>query len=131
MVTSTKKKLFASFDYKAAHDLKGSLISQIEKLQLPFEVTDVSLKERVPDQEWRTKAESAIAAADVFVVILSLNAHQAPGVHEEVLMARHQGKDRFQLKPQQQNSQRFKGAGPVIEWTKEGLAEALKTVRFR
>jgi hypothetical protein len=125
------KKLFASFDYDAAHDLKGSLISQLSDLGLAFDVTDISLKERAPDDEWRARAESAIVAADIFVVILSLNAHQAPGVHEEVLMARRHGKDRFQLKPQQQNSKRFKSAGPVIEWTRLKLAEALSTVRFR
>ena len=116
-----KSKVFVSFDYATDHSLKGDLIAQAERPDSPFSVTDVSLQEREPEQEWLCKAKRAIANCDVFVVILGANTHSAPGVLEEIKIARSMKKRRFQLRPQGKNWKSMKGVGETVTWTWENL----------
>lgn len=60
-----KKKVFVSFDYETDLDLKEGLVAQAKRQDSPFSVTDVSLQERAPEQEWVSKAQRAIAGCDV------------------------------------------------------------------
>lgn len=73
----------------------------------------------------RNRAQSSIAKCDVFIVILGLNTHQAPGVLKEVQVAKGLRKRRFQLKPQGTNPTRVKDAGPVVNWTRNKLKTLL------
>ncbi len=120
-----KKKVFVSFDYETDHSLKEDLIAQAKQPDSPFAVSDVSLKEREPEQEWLSKARKAIAGCDVFVVILGENTHNAPGVLKEIAIATGMNKRRFQLRPQKKNWQRMKGAGEVVDWTWPNLKKKL------
>ena len=120
-----KKKVFVSFDYETDLDLKENLIAQAKRQDSPFSVTDVSLQEREPEQEWLSKARKAIAGCDFFVVILGRNTHSAPGVLKEIAIATGMNKRRFQLMPQKKNWQRMKGAGDVVDWTWPNLKKAL------
>ena len=120
-----KTKVFVSFDYKTDLDLKEDLIAQAKQPDSPFAVSDVSLKEREPEQEWLSKARKAIAGCEVFVVILGENTHSAPGVLKEIETAAGMNKRRFQLRPQGKNWQRMKGAGEVVDWTWPNLKKAL------
>jgi len=112
-----KTKIFVSFDFAQDHDLKGSLVAQAQDPESPFEIIDFSLVESQPQHEWLSRAQSSIAQCDIFVVILGLNTHQAPGVLKEVNIAKGLRKRRFQLKPQGTNPTPVKGAGPVVNWT--------------
>ena len=116
-----KSKVFVSFDYETDHSLKGDLIAQAERPDSPFSVTDVSLQEREPEQEWLGKAKRAIANCDVFVVILGANTHSAPGVLKEIEIAKGMNKPRFQLRPQGAKWSPMKGAGETVTWTWENL----------
>ena len=120
-----KKKVFVSFDYETDLDLKENLIAQAKGQDSPFSVTDVSLQEREPEQEWLSKAQSAIARCDVFVVILGSNTHSAPGVLKEIEIAGGMNKRRFQLRPQGKRWQPMKGAGEMIVWTWDNLKKKL------
>ena len=120
-----KLKMFVSFDYETDHSLKGDLLAQAERPDSPFSVTDVSLQEREPEQEWLSKAKSAIAKCDVFVVILGGNTHSAPGVLKEIEIAKGMKKRRFQLRPQGANWKSMKGAGETVVWTRENLRQKL------
>lgn len=120
-----KKKVFVSFDYETDLDLKENLIAQAKRQDSPFSVTDVSLQERKPEQEWVSKAQSTIARCDVFVVILGSNTHNAPGVIQEIAIARGLKKSRFQLRPQGEKWQPMKGAGEMIVWTWPNLKKKL------
>ena len=55
--------------------------------------------------------------ADVFVVILGVNTHQAPGVLKEVQIAKGLRKRRFQLRVQGTSPKPVSDAGPVVNWT--------------
>ena len=120
-----KLKMFVSFDYETDHSLKGDLLAQAERPDSPFSVTDVSLQEREPEREWLSKAKSAIAKCDVFVVILGPNTHSAPGVLKEIKIAKGMKKRRFQLRPQGKNWKPMKGAGETVAWTWENLRQKL------
>lgn len=120
-----KTKVFVSFDYGTDHSLKEDLIAQAKRQDSPFSVTDVSLQERKPEQEWVSKAQSAIAGCDVFIVILGRNTHSAPGVIQEISIAKGLKKRQFQLRPQGKRWQPMKGAGEMIVWTWPNLKKAL------
>jgi len=121
-----RTKVFVSFDFDHDHDLKGSLVAQSKDPASPFRLIDFSLVESEPQPEWLSRAKSAIARCDVFVVILGLNTHQAPGVRKEVQIAKDLRKRRFQLKPQGTNPTPVKDAGPVVNWTWNKLKTLLQ-----
>ena len=124
-LTLARTRVFVSFDFARDHDLKGSLVAQAQDPESPFQIVDFSLIESQPQHEWLSLAQSSIARCDIFVVILGLNTHQAPGVRKEVQIARGLRKRRFQLKPQGTNPTPVKDAGPVVNWTWNKLKTVL------
>lgn len=119
-----KKKVFVSFDYNDV-GLKKTLIGQAELPDSPFSIADFSLKEAQPENEWLSKAQSAIARSDFFIVLLGNNTHQAPGVLKEVKIAQGLGKKRFQLKPQGAKFLPVPGAGEIVVWTWKNIKDRL------
>ncbi|MCK4723204.1 MAG: hypothetical protein KAT75_07860 [Dehalococcoidia bacterium] len=111
-----KKKVFVSFDYDNDRHLRSTLIGQARLPDSPFSIVDFSLKESQPESAWLSKAQSAIARCDVFIVLLGSNTHRAPGVLKEVKIAKGIRKKRFQLKPQGKNFQLVPDAGDVVVW---------------
>ena len=120
-----KTKIFVSFEYESGYQLKETLIGQADQPDSPFAVTDFSLQERQPESEWRDKAQSAIARCDVFVTLLSENTHNAPGVQDEIAIARGLKKRRFQLRPQGHKWREMPGAGKLVVWTWPNLKREL------
>ena len=112
-----KKRAFVSFDYNEDKDKKGALTAQAEDPESPFTISDESLQEAQPDHLRISRAQSAIAKCDVFIVILGLNTHQAPGVLKEVNIAKGLRKRRFQLKAQGTDPTSVSGGGPIVNWT--------------
>jgi hypothetical protein len=119
-----KKKVFVSFDYNDKH-LKSTFIGQARLPDSPFSISDFSLQEAHPENEWLSKAQSAIAKCDYFIVLLGNNTHQAPGVLKEVRIAGGLRKNRFQLRPQGKNSIPVPGAGEVITWKWKNIKSKL------
>lgn len=119
-----KKKVFVSFDYNDKQ-LKDTLIGQAKLPDSPFSIADFSLQETQPEDRWLSKAQSAIAGCDVFIVLLGNNTHQAPGVLKEMRIAKGLRKKRFQLKPQGKNFVSVPDAGDVIVWTWKNLKSRL------
>ena len=120
-----RTKVFVSFEYETGYELKETLIGQAKQQDSPFSVTDSSLKEREPESVWRDKARQAIEGCDVFVTLLSENTHNAPGVLEEIKIARKLGKPRFQLRARGHRWRAMRGAGELVVWTWPNLQRAL------
>ena len=120
-----RTKVFVSFEYETGYELKETLIGQAKQQDSPFSVTDSSLKEREPESDWRDKARQAIEGCDVFVTLLSENTHNAPGVLEEIEIARSLKKRRFQLRPQGHKWSEMPGGGELVVWTWPNLQRAL------
>ena len=87
----------------------------------PFSVNDFSLREAYPDDKWVSKAQSAIARCELFIVLLGKNTHSAPGVLTEVGIASGLEKERFQLKPQKTKRSPIPDAGEVVSWKWQNL----------
>ena len=120
-----RTKIFVSFEYKTGHGLKEDLIAQARQPDSPFSVTDFSLREREPESGWLDKARRAIERCDVFVTLLSKDTHTAPGVLEEIKIARRLGKPRFQLRAQGHRWRAMRGAGNLVVWTWPNLQREL------
>lgn len=118
-----KKKVFLSFDFDNDLNLKNSFISQAKLPDSPFSINDFSLKEAHPNDEWISKAQSAIARCELFIVLLGKNTHTASGVLKEVRIAAGLNKERFQLKPQKKKRTPIPDAGEVMSWKWNNLRE--------
>ncbi len=119
-----KLKMFVSFEYTDLQ-LKETLIGQARLPDSPFSVTDASLQEKQKDSVWLSKAQSAIARCDVFVVILGQNTHNACGVLKEIQVAKGLKKRRFQIRPQGKKWNPMSGAGEMVVWTWDNLKRKL------
>ncbi len=85
-----KKRVFISFDYDHDLDLKILLAGQAKNAHSPFEIADVSIKERIPTN-WKAKARTKIKGCDVMVVICGLHTDTAAGVSAEMRLAQETG----------------------------------------
>ena len=120
-----KYKVFVSFDYSSDFSLKQNLIAQANDPSSLFEIVDFSIQKQLPQGQWLRQAQSAIARYDVFLVLLGMNTHQAPGVLKEVAIAKGLKKRRYQLKPQGWKPKSIEGAGQVRNWTHKKLQQML------
>jgi len=91
------KKVFVSFDFDNDRALRDFIVGQAKNPDSPFEVSDYSLKEEVPDADWLKRARSAITRADVFIVMLGSRTRNSPGVQKEVSIAKELDRKRFQI----------------------------------
>ena len=126
MPSSTRKKVFVSFDFDNDKFLKDSFIGQCKLAQSPFEVMDCSLKEAKKEKEWAEKARKKIEQADLVIVILGPQTHKSPGVLREIAIAKELKKKVIQLIGYKDGTyQRIKGAGSLYHWKWETLKKIL------
>jgi hypothetical protein len=122
-----KKKVFISFDFDNDKILKDFIIGQAKHDDSPFEVSDFSLKEAAPEKDWLDKAKTAIARADIFIVMLGPKTKNAPGVLKEVKIANEVKKTKFQIIGYKDGSADLAvpDAGRVYSWNWENLKKLL------
>lgn len=123
-----KRKVFVSFDFDNDKALKEFIIGQAKLADSPFDVVDFSLKEAAPEKDWLDKARTAIARAEVFIVMLGPKTKNAPGVLKEVRIANELEKPRFQIIGYKTGSKDWAvpNAGRIYEWNWENLKKLLK-----
>ena len=121
-----KKRVFVSFDFDNDKTLKDFIIGQSRLAESPFEVIDHSLKEAAPERNWEAKARSAIARAEIVVVMAGPKTHRASGVLKEVKMARDLGKKIVQIIGYKDgNYTAVPNAGRLYQWNWENLKKLL------
>jgi hypothetical protein len=82
----SKKRTFISFDYDHDSDLKMLLVGQAKRLDSPFEITDMSIKETIA-RDWKENARRRIKGCDVVIVICGKYTNSAAGVSTELNLA--------------------------------------------
>ena len=92
-----KKRTFISFDYDYDKELKECLVGQARNPDSPFEITDMSIKEKI-DDNWKKKARDRIKGCDVVVVICGEHTDTATGVTAELTIAQEENVPYFLLK---------------------------------
>lgn len=80
------KRTFISFDYDNDSDLKILLVGQAKNPDSPFEITDMSIKEKI-DSNWKAKARTRIKGCEVVIVICGEITDTAAGVSAELKIA--------------------------------------------
>lgn len=85
------KSVFVSFDY--SHDVrqKNLFVGQANHGKTPWTITNSSLLEAAPEDEWEGRASEAIAESDLVVVLLGPHTWRAHGVLKEVRFAKRHG----------------------------------------
>lgn len=119
---NSKKKIFVSFDFDNDQNLKHFIIGQSKLKDSPFSVTDHSLLEEKPDDEWELEAENRIKGSDMVVVMVGAKTHSAPGVKKEVKMANKHKKKIVQIIGYKNTKpKKVENAGPLYKWEWEIL----------
>ena len=109
-------KVFLSFEFDKDGELYGDFIAQAPQ-HSQYKIIDCSLNEPYhPDAQWLDKARNQIKLADIVIVLLGQDTHNAPGVEKEVGEANQLKKPMFQIRPQGRTSGPVPGAGDVIPW---------------
>jgi hypothetical protein len=122
-----KKKVFVSFDFDNDKTLKDFIIGQAKNPDSPFEISDCSLKESKPEQDWLDHATRAIARADVFLIMLGPKTRNAPGVLKELKVAIAKEKTKFQIIGYKDGSADWAvpGGGRTYSWSWDNLKKLL------
>ena len=92
-----KKRTFISFDYDHDKELKECLVGQARNPDSPFEITDMSIMEKI-DSNWKENARRRIKGCDVVVVLCGEHTDTATGVTAELTIAQEENVPYFLLK---------------------------------
>jgi hypothetical protein len=87
-VRPRRTRVFISFDFDNDRGVARLLGGQLRRPGSAFEVENWSMKEAAPQRLWRDEAWRRINRSDVMLVVLGRHTHRAPGVLDEVAMAR-------------------------------------------
>ena len=110
-----KVGVFFSFEFDRNKELRGSFFAQA-KGESPHAIRDYSLNKVHPPDNWQEKAEVNIRRSKVVIVVVGQDTHNAPGVDEEVKIAKRLGKPILRIQPQKQNYGGLDGVGEIIPW---------------
>ena len=121
-MATRKARVFVSFDFDNDKALKEFLIGQARLPDSPFEVSDYSLKEAVPEKDWQDKARRAIARSDLVIVMVGPKTYKASGVLKEVAIARELSKPIYQVVGYRNGDYiAVPNAGRLYRWNWENL----------
>lgn len=111
-----KVKVFLSFEFGKDNELHGDFMAEAP-LHSQYKIIDCSLDEPYhPDERWLEKARKQIKLADIVIVLLGQDTHNAPGIIKEAGEANKIKKRIFQIRPKNRPSGSVPGAGDVIPW---------------
>ncbi len=117
-------KIFVSFEFDKDNDLKNNFFEQA-KGHSPHRVSNCSLNEAYPTQEWKAKARSAIRQCDIVIVLVGQDTHNAPGVKIEVDIARQLRKPVFQVVPRKRTYNGVPSVDKLIRWKWKTINETI------
>ena len=121
-----KKRVFVSFDFDNDRALKDFIVGQSRLPDSPFEIADWSMKEAAPQRNWKREARRRIKRSNKVVVIAGRKTRKAPGVTQEVKMAREEGISVIQIiGHKNKKCPRVPDAGRRYRWTWENLKKQL------
>ena len=121
------KRAFFSFDFDEDQGLKHHMVGQMKLPSSPFTGADWSMKEAAPQKNWEQKAESRIRRSDVVVVLVGAKTHNAPGVLQEVAIARRVGKPLVQIIGYKDTHPTpVPNGGRLLKWTWDNMTSVLE-----
>lgn len=122
-----RKRVFVSFDYDNDKSLKDFVRGQAKNRKSPFSISDWSMKEAAAERNWKSKARGRIKRSDLVMVVSGSKTKRAPGVREEVKIARKEGVKVVQLIGyKKRKCPHVPNAGRRYRWTHKNLRKILK-----
>lgn len=107
--------IFVSFHYDKDKDLQNSFYEQAKEYS-QLNIVDWSLHESYSNKEWKDEAQKAIRQCDAVVILIGEATHNAPGVKEEIKIARRLKKPVIQIQPQNRPQTGVPGVKKPIPW---------------
>lgn len=122
--------IFVSFHYDKDKDLQNSFYEQAKEYS-QLNIVDWSLHESYSNKEWKDEAQKAIRRCDAVVILIGEATHNAPGVKEEIKIARRLKKPVIQLQPQDRPQTGVPGVKKPIPWEWKRINERLAALQAR
>lgn len=130
--SSSKVKVFISFDYDHDVDLKNLLVGQAKNEDSPFEITDMSVKEELTG-DWKEKVRQRIKKVDQVIVICGEYTNTATGVAAELKITQEESKPYFLLWGRSDKTcvkpKTAKETDKIYKWTWDNLKRLLNGER--
>ena len=117
-------RIFLSFEFDKDEHLHRNFYA-LAKEDSSYRVTDYSLREDYPTEQWLNEAREKIRQCDIVIVLVGQDTHNAPGVKKEVTVAHQLGKPIFQIRPQEGAWGRVLGAGELVPWKWKKIDEMI------
>ena len=117
-----KVGVFFSFEFHRDKKLRGSFFEQA-KNESRYAIRNYSLDEPHPpeDDSWTAEAENKIRQCAIVIVVVGQDTHNAPGVKEEIAIAKRVGTPILRIRPQGSNYGGLDSAGQLIPWEWEKI----------
>ena len=120
--------IFVSFEFDKDYELKNNFLQQAKE-HTQHRIKNSSLNEAYPTDEWKQRAERAVHGCDVVVVLIGEDTHNAPGVREEVNIARRLRKPTIQIRPQGRPYNGLRDLDQPIPWRWKGINRQLDSIQ--
>ena len=111
-------KVFVSFEFDRDRELYRSFREEAKSDRSDYKIVDNSLDERhkLHDDAWVGRAREKISGSRIVIVLIGDDTHNAPGVKEEVRIAREHHKQIFQVRRRDKTGGPVCEAGEMIPW---------------
>ena len=112
-----KVGVFFSFEFDRDKELYGSFFEQARHGS-HYAIRNYSLDEPHPPEgdSWKKEAENKIRQCDIVIVVVGQDTHNAPGVKEEIAIAKRLDIPILRIRPQGSNYGGLDSAGKLIPW---------------
>lgn len=127
MTTTTPevRSVYLAFEFDRDAHRRQAFINQAAK-RCDFTLNDLSMPAAAHSERWRREASPRIRASDVVIVLLGQDMHNAPGVQDEINLARQWQRPIVQLLPQGRNYGLVPGNIPVCRYRWDRINEMLR-----
>ena len=130
MTTTTRegRSVYLAFEFDRDAHRRQAFIDQAER-RCDFTLDDRSMPAAAHSERWRREASPRIQSSDVVIVLLGRDTHNAPGVQDELNLARQWRRPIVQLQPRGRNYGLVSDAIPVCRYRWNRINEMLRNPR--
>ena len=127
MSTTTRavRSVYLAFEFDRDAHRRQAFIEQAAE-RCDFTLNDRSMPAAAHSERWRREASQRIRASDVVLVLLGRDTHAAPGVQDELNLARQWRRPIVQLMPQGRNYGLVSDNIPVCRYRWNRINEMLR-----
>jgi hypothetical protein len=101
MTNKRTKRVYLAFEF-GKDAIRRDLFIQQAGMYCEYLIEDKSIPAAIHDKRWQKEARQRIRESDLVLVLLGQDTHNAPGVKDEVSLAKQEKRPLVQLMPQGQ-----------------------------